>query len=78
MPKNAQGEVKCINEGTSINSGSNVHQMLRIEGHATMLQAGKDQQNRTIVNPNKILGFEVYVCPNCHYSEMYKVNLDLI
>ena len=72
MPKNAQGQVKCINDGTSISNGSSVHPMLKVEGFAVMPKGERDAAGIIAVDTTKVQEFEVHICDNCKYTELYK------
>ncbi|MDF2931223.1 MAG: hypothetical protein K0R36_554 [Chryseobacterium sp.] len=71
MPKNAQDQVVCINQGTSINSGSSVHTMQKMEGNGMLPRRDKDTDGVPFLNPTKGIATDMYICTNCKYIELY-------
>ncbi|EFK36783.1 Uncharacterised protein [Chryseobacterium gleum] len=72
MPKNVQGQVVCINEGKTINGTQN-HPILKVEGNTVMPRGYVDQNGMIAVNHDQVQAFEVYICDNCKYTELYKL-----
>lgn len=74
MPKNEQGQVLCINEGTTVNGNQN-HPMVKVEGNAVMPRGTRDQNGMIAVNQDQVQTFDVYFCNNCRYTELYNKNI---
>lgn len=75
MPKNAQGEVVCINQGTSINGGSSVHQMAKAPGTGIISKSGSGPDGQPMIDRGQGLTIDIHICLNCKYIETY-VNPD--
>ncbi|MGI9582665.1 hypothetical protein ACR1PO_15830 [Chryseobacterium sp. RRHN12] len=72
MPKNEQGKVVCISEGKTVNGNQN-HPMIKVEGNAVMPRGIRGQNGMTEVKIDEVQTFDVYICQNCHYTELYKL-----
>lgn len=71
MPKNQQGQVVCINQGTSFNNGTSIHQMTKVPGTALLSKSTTAPNGQPMIDGSQGLTLDVYICQICKYTELY-------
>lgn len=63
MPKNEQGQVKCINNSN--------HEMFENPGTVAVIEVKKNVNGEIDVNPTQFVPMKLFVCKQCGYVENY-------